>query len=108
MLKLQVVMKLMDRHNFIQFAKNNMQSLCEECSMQVYDIRNAIALRVDLHQLFDDGLFVYVPKNEEMRLHFLSASQSSPNTRIPSFRQLTFLSSSCMRGLPGQCSKTLI
>jgi hypothetical protein len=39
--------------------------------MHVDDIRNAIALRADMHLLFDEGEFVYVPKNGEMRLHFL-------------------------------------
>jgi hypothetical protein len=70
-LKFLVVRKLMGQHTFTQFSKNGMTSFCEDRHMNVDDIRNAIALRADMHQLFDGGEFAYVPKNGEMRLHFL-------------------------------------
>jgi len=56
------------------FIKNGMGLFCEGDREDVNDIRNAIALRADMHQLFDNGTFVYVPKNGEMRLHFLFPS----------------------------------
>lgn len=64
-----------------QFMKNRMSLFCGQHNLQVYDTRNAIALRADIHQLFDDGSFVYVPKSGEMRLHFLSASWAGPHTQ---------------------------
>jgi hypothetical protein len=53
MLEPQVVMKLMNQHTFIQFTKNHMEPFCEVRQMEVDDTRNAIALRADMHQIFD-------------------------------------------------------
>jgi hypothetical protein len=44
----------------------------------VEDFNNTIALRADIHNLFDDASFVYVPKYGQMRLHFLFTSNAHP------------------------------
>jgi hypothetical protein len=41
-------------------------------NLQMDDRRNLIALRRDLHFLFDAGSYIYAPKNGTMRLHFIS------------------------------------
>lgn len=41
---------------------------------RVNDRRNFITLRRDIHFLFDEGDYVYAPKDGTMRLHFITAN----------------------------------
>jgi hypothetical protein len=58
-----------------------MEKHCRQVSRAVNDIRNAIALRADIHRMFDEGSFAYVPKNGQMRFHFLSTQYIDPYTK---------------------------
>jgi hypothetical protein len=48
-----------------------MDQYCDDALLGVEDFNNAIALRADIHKLFDAASFMYVPKYGQMRLHFI-------------------------------------
>jgi hypothetical protein len=58
-----------------------MDQYCRDMVSGVEDFYNIIALRADIHNLFDEASFVYVPKNSEIRLHFLSTLSAHPHTQ---------------------------